>query len=238
LRAAWNSYIGLRRLSSENEQLHAELDSLKLRNAQLESRAAESDRLAALMGFRERHSTVPMLAARVIGVSPDTGSRIIFLDRGSRDRVARDMGVITPDGVIGKVLAVFPETSQVLLLSDKDSGVGALIAGTRIQGPVRGTGASTLQMEYVTNEMPVSAGQAVLTSGQDQIFPKDLPVGTVLTVQPGDRGPFQQIIVRPAARLDRLEEVLVLLTRKEFALNYRTGEPLPTSTLSNPEPER
>ena len=81
-----------------------------------------------------------MLAARVIGASPDSASHILFLDRGSRDGVKRDMGVITPDGVVGKILAVFPNTSQVLLLSDKDSGVGALLASTRTQGPVRGSG--------------------------------------------------------------------------------------------------
>src|ERR1700686_5073268 len=147
-----------------------------MRNAELVGRAAEAERLSALLGFREAHGEVPMLPARVIGASPDLGSRIVFLSRGSRDGVRRDLGVITPDGVVGKILAVFPDTSQILLLSDKDSGVGALLEGTRTQGPVRGSGEPMLQMEYVSNEMPVSAGLNVLTSGQDRIFPKDLPV--------------------------------------------------------------
>ena len=121
--------------ASENEQLQAELDQLKLRNAELEGRAAEADRLAGLLGFREAHAEVPMLAARVIGGSPDAGSHIVFLNRGSRDGLRRDMGVITPEGVVGKIVAVFPDTSQVLLLNDKDSGVGALLAGTRTQSP-------------------------------------------------------------------------------------------------------
>src|SRR5579862_9297770 len=90
----WSNYIALRHLRAENEQLHAELDQLRLRDAELQGRAAEADRLSGLLGFRETHTEVPMLAARVIGASPDAGSRIIFLSRGSRDGVKRDMGVI------------------------------------------------------------------------------------------------------------------------------------------------
>ncbi len=180
VRDAWSGYVALRHLRQENQQLQLQIDRYKLRNAALESRALEADRLAGLLAFRQAHADVPTLAGRIIGASPDTGSRILFLDRGSRDGVVRDMGVITPDGVVGKILAVFPDTSQILLLSDKDSGVGALLEGTRTQGPVRGSGEPMLHMEYVSNEMPVSAGLNVLTSGQDRIFPKDLPVGSVV----------------------------------------------------------
>src|SRR6185437_4775003 len=108
-------------------------------------------------------------------------------------------------------------TAQVLLLSDKDSGVGALLANSRTQGPVRGTGEPLLGMEYVSNEVKVQQGEAVLTSGQDRIFPKDLPVGTVVDIKPDHHSPFQQISVKPAAHLDQLEEVLVLLTRQDLA---------------------
>src|SRR5665213_3408 len=214
---AWTGYIALRHLRRENSDLRAERDQLKMHNAELEGRAAEADRLSALLGFRDAHTEVPMLPARVIGASPDVGSRIVFLSRGARDGVRRDMGVITPDGVVGKVLAVFPDTSQILLLSDKESGVGALLATSRTQAPVNGSGAPLLQMEYVSNDVKVMPGELVLTSGQDRIFPKDLPVGTVVDVKSDHRSAFQQISVRPAARLDQLEEVLVLLTRQELA---------------------
>jgi len=217
IRGGWNNYVALRRMGRENQELRATLDQLKLRNAELEGRAAEADRLSALLNFRQQHAEVRMLAARVIGASPSASGRIAFIDRGSRDGIGLNMGVITPEGVVGKVLAVYPATSQVLLLSDKESGVGALLAGSRTQGPVRGTGDPLLGMEYVTKDVKITPGEAILTSGQDRIFPKDLPVGTVLQVQPDPRSPFQQIVVQPAAHLDRLEEVLVLLTRQEFA---------------------
>jgi len=216
VRGLWNNYVGLRHMREENDQLRGEVGELRMRNSQLESRAAEADRLAGLLGFRDVHSEVQTLAARVIGASPDPSSHMVFISRGSRDGVKRDMGVITPEGVVGKIFAVYPDTSQVLLLTDKESGVGALLAASRSQGPVRGSGDPLLGLEYISSDVKVEQGEKILTSGQDRIFPKDLPVGTVVQVQPDRRSPFQKISVKPAARLDGLEEVLVLLTRQEF----------------------
>src|SRR5437588_512459 len=160
-----------------------------------------------------------MRAALVRAATPEPSSHMVLIVRGSRDGLRRDMGVITPEGVAGKVFAVYPDTSQVLLLTDKESGVGALLGDSRAQGPVRGTGEPLLGLEYISNEVRVEPGEKILTSGQDRIFPKDLPVGTVAQVQPDRHSPFQKISVKPAARLDGLEEVLVLLTRQEF--NFR-----------------
>ncbi len=218
LEHGWGNYISLRNTRQDNEALRSELDRLKVRNAELEGAAREADRLAAMLNFRQAHADVPMAAARVIGGSPDSGSLVVNIDRGSRDGIRRDMGVITPDGVVGKILAVYPDISQVLLLGDKESGVGALLANTRTQGVVRGSGKPDLSMDYVSNDSKVSAGEAVLTSGQDRIFPKDLPVATVAEAVTDRKAPFMKILLKPAAHLDRLEEVLVLLTRQDLDL--------------------
>jgi len=238
VRGLWNSYVALRHLREENDQLRGELGELRMRNSQLASRAAEADRLSDLLGFRDAHTEVQMLAARVIGASPDPASHMVFISRGSRDGVKRDMGVITPEGVVGKVFAVYPDTSQVLLLTDKESGVGALLGVSRAQGPVRGSGEPLLGLEYISNDVKVEQGEKILTSGQDRIFPKDLPVGTVVQVQPDRHSPFQNISVKPAARLDGLEEVLVLLTRQEFTFRKdadRTA-PVPVASVTSPKP--
>jgi len=232
----WGGYIGLRRAQKDNEALHAEMDRLKVRNAELEGRALEADRLAALLNFRDAHSEVPMLAARVIGGSPDSNSLLLYINRGSRDGIHRDMGVITPDGVVGKILAVYPDASQVLLLGDKESGVGALLADTRTQGPVRGTGEPQLSLDYISNDEKVSVGEAVLTSGQDRIFPKDLPVGTVVEVTPDRKSPFMRIRVKPAAHLDRLEEVMILLTRQDLELKKQSGSSADANITPNAAP--
>jgi rod shape-determining protein MreC len=210
IRGIWNHYFALQNASRDNEQLRRENDALKLQITQLQSKAAEADRLAELLNFRKLHMDVPMVGARVIGASPGTASVTIDIDRGQRDGVKRNMGVITPDGVVGKVIESYANTAQVLLLTDKDSGVGALLADSRIQSPVGGTGEPLLLMKYVPNDDAVNNGERVVTSGMDRIFPRDLPVGTIVEIKPGN--PFKQIRVRPAAKLERLEEVIVLLT--------------------------
>jgi rod shape-determining protein MreC len=228
----WGGYIGLRSAQKENDAMRTELDRLKVRNAELEGRALEADRLAALLNFRTAHSEAPMIAAHVIGASPDSGSLVVNIDRGSRDGVRRDMGVITPDGVVGKIFAVYPDISQVLLMGDKDSGVGALLADTRTQGPVKGTGEPLLSLGYISSDEKVTVGEAVLTSGQDRIFPKDLPVGKVVDFVADPKTPFMRIRVKPAAHLDRLEEVLVLETRQE--LNLKKVPDADTAPASSP----
>ena len=184
---------------------------------ELEGRAAEAERLSSLLGFRDTHAEVPMLAARVIGGSPDAGSQIIFLSRGSRDGVRRDMGVITPEGVVGKVLAVYPDTSQVLLLSDKDSGVGALLAdyAHARAGAGYGRSAAGHGIRQQRREGAGRRSRADLRAGPHLSQGFAGRHGGAGQARPHSR--LSDDLVKPAAHLDQLEEVLVLLTRQEFA---------------------
>jgi rod shape-determining protein MreC len=217
VRGIWTGYIALHGARAENERLHGELDQLRLRARDLESQAGEAQRLRVLLDFREAHPEAPMLAAQVIGASADPTSPILFINRGERDRIRRNMAVITPDGIVGKIVEVFSNnTAQVLLINDKESGVGVLFADTRTHGVVKGTGDPEPLMDYVVNDEKVHAGQLIVTSGEDRIFPKDLPVGVVADAAPGSN--FQVIRVRPTVRLDRLEDVLILLSRQDVTL--------------------
>jgi len=234
IRSAWNHYFALQNTSRENEELKRENDALKLQITQLQSKAAEADRLARLLKFRQTNVDVPMVSARVIGTGEDTTSLTIYLDRGERDGIRRDMGVITPDGVVGKVIESYRDTSQVLLLTDKESGVGAMLADSGIQKPVGGTGESLLVMKYVPNEEDVNTGERVVTSGIDRIFPRDLPVGTIAEIKPGI--PFKLIRVRPTANLERLEEVFVLLTLKPLDMKQESAAPAAQATAPGAPP--
>jgi rod shape-determining protein MreC len=218
----WSGYIGLRNARTENARLQKELDELRMRNRELESQAAEGQRLANLLNFRNAHPEASMLAAEVIGASADPTSHTLFINRGERDHVHRNLAVITPEGVVGKIVEVFPTSSQVLLINDKESGVGALFAGTRTHGVVKGSGDPNPRMDYIVNDEKVQVGDKILTSGEDHIFPKDLPIGKVESAKAA--APFQVISIDPAARLDRLEDVLVLLTQQELTPK-KTDEP-------------
>ncbi|HZV87558.1 MAG TPA: rod shape-determining protein MreC [Candidatus Binatus sp.] len=242
IRDTWNHYFALQNTSRENEELKRENGALKLQITQLQSKANEADRLAALLKFRQTNVDVPMVSARVIGGSADSASLTIYLDRGERDGIRRNMGVITPDGVVGKVIESYKDTAQVLLLTDKASGVGAMLVSSRVQKPVGGTGEAMLSLKYISNEEDVNPGERLVTSGTDRIFPPDLPVGTIADVKPGNT--FKQIRVRPAANLERLEEVFVLLTLKPLEIKPEPPAPssanspagAPATAVNNPAP--
>jgi rod shape-determining protein MreC len=241
VRDTWNHYFALQNTSRENEELKRENGALKLQITQLQSKAGEADRLAGLLKFRQMNVDVPMISARVIGGSADSVSQTIYLDRGERDGIRRNMGVITPDGVVGKVIESYKDTAQVLLLTDKDSGVGAMLVDSRVQKPVGGTGEPFLVLKYVSNEdNSVNPGDRIVTSGMDRIFPRDLPVGSIADIKPGNT--FKQIRVKPAANLERLEEVFVLLTMKPLEMKQDSAAPnssaspaaAPSASATNP----
>jgi rod shape-determining protein MreC len=238
IRNTWRHYFALQNTSRDNEQLRRENDTLKLQITQLQGKASEADRLAALLAFRQSHRDVPMLGARVIGASAGAASQTIEIDRGTRDGIKLNMPVITADGVVGKVIDAYGDNSQVLLLTDKDSGVGAMLAESRIQSPVGGTGEPLLVMKYVANDDTVKPGESVVTSGMDRIFPRDLPVGTVVEVKPGI--PFKQIRVRPSANLETLEEVIVLLSQQPLELKKapepQSSQAAPAANAPTPTP--
>jgi len=204
----WHNYFYLRGVRAENRELKAEIERLRLDQVRLNEDAAQARRLQALLAFKEQFIS-QTLPAQVIGSGGSEQSRIVYIDKGQRDGLKPDMAVITVDGIVGKVLKVFGSTSQVLLIDDQSSGVGAILEKSRLQGILRGTSAGEVVLERIMTDNPVQPGEEVRTSGGDRIFPKGLPVGTVTRVGNGS-DLFLSIRVRPAANLSKLEEVLVV----------------------------
>lgn len=204
----WHNYFYLRGVRAENRELKAEIERLRLDQVRLNEDAAQARRLQALLSFKEQFIS-QTLPAQVIGSGGSEQSRIVYIDKGQHDGLKPDMAVITVDGIVGKVLKVFGSTSQVLLIDDQSSGVGAILEKSRLQGILRGTSAGEVVLERIMTDNPVQPGEEVRTSGGDRIFPKGLPVGTVTRVGNGS-DLFLSIRVRPAANLSKLEEVLVV----------------------------
>lgn len=212
VRGVWAGYLDMRGVYRQNQQLQAELAQLHLEQARELEDARMARRLQALLGFKQTWIDTTV-AAQVIGTSGSETSRLLYLDKGVRDGLKPDMPVITPNGVVGKVLAVYGETSQVLVINDATSGVGAILPDSRLQGILKGTPDGLLQLNYILGDQTVKVGEPVVTSGGDRIFPKGLPLGTVAKVGVG-RNLFLDIRVKPAVSLDRLEEVLVVTVQK------------------------
>jgi rod shape-determining protein MreC len=209
----WRNYFYLRGVRSENHQLKEQIEQMRLDEVRLTEDAAQARRLQSLLGFKEQF-IAKTVAAQVIGSGGSDLSRIIYIDKGSDNGIAPDMAVITAAGIVGKVLEVFPGVSKVLLINDQSSGAGALLEKSRLQGVLRGTPNGELVLDHVMSDEQVAPGEKVLSSGGDQIFPKGLLVGTVTRVSPG-REMFLDIKVKPAADLNRLEEVLVVTEKQQ-----------------------
>src|SRR5450631_2830978 len=209
----WHNYFYLRGVRAENRQLKDQIEHLRLDQVRLSEDAAQARRLQTLLAFKEQFIS-RTVAAQVIGSSGSDLSRIVYIDKGENAGIRKDMAVITSDGVVGKVLLVYPSVAQVLVINDQSSGVGALLEKTRLQGVLRGTANGEVVLERVMSDEQVPLGEIVLTSGGDQIFPKGLPVGTVINVGSG-KDLFLNIKIKPAANLSKLEEVLVLTEKRE-----------------------
>jgi rod shape-determining protein MreC len=204
----WHNYFYLRGVRAENRNLKAQIEQMRLEQVRMSQDADQARRLQALLAFKEQFISQTM-AAQVIGGTGSELSRSVYIDKGHNDGIKPDMAVITADGVVGKILRVYRTTSLVLLIDDQTSGVGAILDKTRLQGILRGTPSGEVALEKVMSDETVPAGELVLTSGGDGIFPKGLLVGRVTKVTPGAEL-FLNIHVRPAADLSKLEEVLVV----------------------------
>ena len=132
----WHNYFYLRGVRAENRQLKDEIEQMRLEQVRLSEDAAQARRLQTLLPFKEQFIS-RTVAAQVIGSSGSDLSRIVYIDKGENDGIKRDMAVMTADGIVGKVLRFYPSVSQVLLINDQSSGVGAILEKTRLQGVLR-----------------------------------------------------------------------------------------------------
>jgi rod shape-determining protein MreC len=204
----FENYFTLRDVRGENKKMREELGRLKLENQFLKTELATADRARALAAF-ESQSQSKMLAARIIGTGTGANNKVVFIDRGSNSGVQKGMGVVTPDGIVGKVLAAYPTAAQVLLVTDPGFGAGVISQKNHVRGVVKGLGYGRCRVDYVENEQKVDMGEMFYTSGDDRVFPKGLPVGKVTAVHDGSTA--KEIFVSPIALEDSPEEVLVIL---------------------------
>src|ERR1700678_1127525 len=206
----WRNYLDLRDVRNQNQDLQKTIDRLRLEQAALLEDARQGQRLQALNKFQEKY-IYKTVAAQAIGSSGSELSHVFYIDKGSADGLRRDNAVITAEGIVGKVRDVFPHTAQVLAVNDQTSGAGVILETTRIRGILRGDPNGLLEIVDILADKRIQKGEIVLTAGGDEVFPRGLPVGIVDQVVPDPlRDSFINVMVTPAAHLDRLDEVLVI----------------------------
>ena len=206
----WSGYFALRGVNDENAALRQQLQDLQIKLQEERALAQRTEDLRQLLELRER-AELETTAAEIIAAGASPEFRTVTIDKGTRDRVDADMAVLSPSGVVGRVILPSARAAKVQLLIDRNAAAGAIIERSRAQGVVVGAGGETLRMDYVPGTADVKAGDLVVTSGIDGIYPKGFVIGTVETVERGP-GTYHDIRVSPAVDFSRLEEVLVVLT--------------------------
>ena len=211
-----DNYDTLAGFRSENERLRKRVQTLEVEWQRLLEAEATNRRLQQLLDFR---SELPggAITATIIASSATSWFQSCVLNKGSADGVRKGMAVVTPLGVVGKVVTVTGRTAKVLLLTDPNSGIDVLVQRTRSRGIVSGSLESGTVLKYMKRSEDVQEGDRLVTSGLDTVFPKGLLVGTVIKVRKQNRGLFQSVEVWPAVHAERVEEVLVVGAETEAA---------------------
>ena len=206
----WSNYVGLRAVHRDNEQLRREVADLRVQ-LQGERSLAQQSRL--LQGVLELRSSLRFTtaAATVIagGASPDF--RTVTIDKGTGSGVGPDMAVISPLGVVGRVVTPGARASLVQLLIDRNAAAGVLVERSRAQGVVVGTGTDRMRMLYASGTADITVGDRLVTSSMEGIYPKGFVVGEIESIQRVG-GEYTEIAVLPAVEFLALETVLVALT--------------------------
>lgn len=203
----WSDYVFLSGARQENRRLRAEVDRLKWENRHLRQELATAERAQALAIFRTRFPS-QTVAARVIGAASGLNSRVVFVDQGASAGVKTGMAVVNAEGLVGKVTAAYPSTSQVMLLTAEGFSAGVISGRTKLQGIVKGLGRDECGVFYIHSDEDVQPGDWFYTTGEDRVFPRGLPVGRVKSA--GGNKVFKDILLTPAALARGIEEVLIV----------------------------
>jgi rod shape-determining protein MreC len=212
---SWNNYFALQQIRRDNDRLTREVTEMRVALQQERALASQTRLLQQLLDLRGSLSLSTtagnVTQSAVIGGGPSPAFRTITIDKGSHEGVRQDMAVIAPAGVVGRVIMPSLRAAKVQLLIDSNAAAGAMVERTRAQGVAVGTGGDRLQMDYVPSSADVKAGDEVVTSGIDGIYPKGLVIGQIESVR-GGTGDSRMIVIKPAVDFSSLEAVLVVLT--------------------------
>jgi len=207
------NYIFLLGANKKNLELQKSLDLLIEQNLQFKEVLLENDRLRKLLLLKKR-SPVKLVSAEIVGRDPVGWFKTVLINKGTRADIRRNQAVITRQGIVGRILGVAADTAKVLLITDINSSVDALVQRTRARGVVEGRASNLCELKYVSSSDDVRPGDLVITSGLCGIFPKGLTIGRVGRVEKDGFSLFQYVELTPGTKLNKLEEVCILFPER------------------------
>ncbi len=207
----WTRYFFLVATEKENEILRKKLAECVNEDSRCKEIELSNARFRKFLDFKNT-SSVSYLAAEVIGKDPSPWYKTVVIDKGSSKGVAKGLSVIVPEGIVGQVIDVYENSAKVLLISDSNSAVDAIVQQTRAHGIVKGNSDGKCILKYVSRKEAVNIGDTVISSGLDSVFLKGLQIGSVTEIIRDNSGIFQEIVVSPFVDLEKIEEVLLVLS--------------------------
>jgi rod shape-determining protein MreC len=210
-------------LIQENARLKAENDRLAREASAAPELQRQNEELRQLLGLRQVGQNWQWLPGRVISLDASNLVRSITLDVGSSEGLVEGMTVMTPRGLVGKIVKIGRNAVQVLLITDPSSSVNAMVQRSRASGVVYGqrgpVGSSTLVMKLIPQGEEIKVGDRVITSGLGGIFPEGIALGTVSQVRQKDTDMFQEATIEPYVDFARLEAAHVILNHQPVKLD-------------------
>lgn len=205
----WLGYFYLIGVQRQNAELQRHLEEYKQREVQFQEAEQALTRLETLLDLK-RQVALPVIGARVIAYDPTLWSRCAIINQGQVQGVKEGLPVLAPQGIVGRIVGIYPEYSKVMLIVDRKSSADAMVQRTRIRGMLKGKGGNRCSLEFVPKSADVQVGDLVLASGLVGLYPKGLVFGKVTAANKKNPGVFQEIEVTPNVDLSTLEEVLVV----------------------------
>lgn len=193
----------------ENKKLQEEINKLIMEQQENKEMLLENSRLREILNLKQSEKKF-VAAARVIARGSQRWSNTLLINKGARDGITKDMAVITPKGLAGKILSADKSYSTVLLLNDVNFSAAARLEGSRTEGITSGSGGNICLLKYITYDYEVEEDEIVITSGLDSMFPENIPIGTVTKIVKDSAGIFQYIEVTPFQDIHQIEEVVVV----------------------------
>jgi len=210
LKREFSGIIFYHRNMVELDRLSSDAGNLRRRLFDLREIEQENARLKSLMGFKQK-SPLRLVASRVIARSPHSWSSNVIIDKGRYSGIRRGMAVINTRGLVGRVIEATENNSKVLLVNDPSQGISSIVQRSRQEGLVNGSLGSNLIMRYLPDDADVAVGDIIITSELSQVYPKGLLVGKVINIGKEFSGLSRYAVIKPAAELSSLEEVLVII---------------------------